>query len=125
MEVGQFKRIAILIESDNEDIGPKRSLKPAKHFSDLQAQVEKFYPEYICILSIPNTKEIFGWQFEFLLAYQDSLKDTLPLNLKLQANLARFESNFSSGGVHRDQRCAALRGMRWDIWFKIPTQYRI
>jgi hypothetical protein len=84
MEVAKFKRIVIQIESDNGDIGLKRSLKPARYYSDLQAQVETFHPGYTCILSVPNTKEIVGSQFELLCAYQDSSKDILVLNLKLQ-----------------------------------------
>jgi hypothetical protein len=56
MEVAKFKRIVIQIESDNGDIGLKRSLKPARYYSDLQAQVETFHPGYTCILSVPNTK---------------------------------------------------------------------
>jgi Myb-like DNA-binding domain len=83
MEIARFKRIVIQIEYDNGDLGPKRKLEPARYYADLQAQVDTFHPGYTCILSIPDTQEIVGSQFELFCAYQDSSNDILALNLKL------------------------------------------
>jgi hypothetical protein len=50
----------------------------------LQAQVDSWHPGFTCILSVPNTKEMVGSQFELLCAYRDCPQDILALNLKLQ-----------------------------------------
>ncbi|KAI8892041.1 hypothetical protein BC833DRAFT_640516 [Globomyces pollinis-pini] len=87
MEVSSFNRIVIQIESESLDSGLKRSVKPTKYYAHLQAQVESWHPEYTCMLSVPNTKEIVGSQFELLCAYQDSTKDILTLDLTLHENV--------------------------------------
>lgn len=83
IEVAKFKRIVIQIQSDTGENCIARSLKPARYYSDLQSFVETLHPGFTCILSVPNTKEIVGSQFELLCAYQDCPKDILTLNLNL------------------------------------------
>lgn len=83
MEIAKFKRIVIQIDLDSGNPGLIRTLPPCRYYSDLQSIVETFHPGYSCILSVPNTKEIVGSQFELLCAYQDCTKDILTLNLML------------------------------------------
>lgn len=84
MEVAKFQRILIQIKSANGEIGLKRNLKPARYYADLQAKVETYHPGFVCILTVPDTQEIVGSQFELLCAYRDSPKGILTLNLSLQ-----------------------------------------
>jgi hypothetical protein len=77
--VSKFKRIVVILESDSI----KRTLKPVRYYSDLQAQIETFHPGFTVILSVPGTSQVIGSQFELLCAYQDAEHDVLTLNLKL------------------------------------------
>jgi hypothetical protein len=59
------------------------------HYSDLQALIETYHPGFKCVLSVPDTGEIVGSQFELLCAYQDSSNGILTLNLELIPTLKR------------------------------------
>lgn len=74
----------IQIETDNGDMGPTRSIKPVRYYSDLQAQVENYHPGFTCVLSKVNSTEIVGSQFELICAYKDCSDDVLILNLNLE-----------------------------------------
>jgi hypothetical protein len=75
----KYKRIVVTLEQ--EDI--KRTLKPVRYFSDLQAQLETYHPGFIVVLSVAGTSQVVGSQFELLCAYQDGGQDELALSLKL------------------------------------------
>jgi hypothetical protein len=63
--ISKIKQIVVVLESDSV----KRTLKPARYFSDLQAQIETYHPGFIVILSVPGTSQVVGSQFELLCAY--------------------------------------------------------
>lgn len=85
-EISRFDRITIDFQAsvDFPDLPPsKRSLRPMKLFSELQAVAETYYPQFVVVLVKPGTTEIVGSQDELLFAYQD-VKDQNVLNLELK-----------------------------------------
>jgi hypothetical protein len=133
-ETSRFDRITIDFQasSDFPDLPPsKRSLKPVKLFSELQAAVETYYPQFVVVLVKPGTTEIVGSQDELMFAYQD-VKDQTVLNLELkiyrpsskrkfpeipEPPLFRHEGPWSNGEVELFKMGVNQYG--WKIWKRI------
>jgi hypothetical protein len=70
-ETSRFEKFTIDFQAsaDFPDLPlSKRSLKLVKLFSELQAVVETYYPQFVVVLVKPETTEIIGSQEELLFA---------------------------------------------------------
>ena len=128
--ISKFKRIVVVLEPDSI----KRTIKPARYFSDLQALIETYHPGFTVTLSVPGTSQVVGSQFELFCAYQDAEKDVLILNLKLSvikkrahdesedevdANFVRHAGKWSNSEIQLFQ--AGVEQYGWGEWAKIAS----
>jgi hypothetical protein len=115
--VAKFKRIVVVLESDSL----KRTLKPVRYFSDLQAQIESFHRGFTVILSVPGTSQVVGSQFELLCAYQDAEQNVLTSREEsdedVDDNFVRHAGKWSNSEIQLFQ--AGVEQYGWGEWAKI------